>query len=106
MRDYKREVNSLAVKSKTIKQLNQINVKHISFTLGVLFAILHIIGTILIQFKIIRYIEVLHFMDMTYYIQPFSLLLWLIGIGFAFLVGCFIGWLYATMYNYFSKNLR
>ena len=73
--------------------------KRVALTLGIMFAIFHTIGVLLLQTGIASYAKWAHLIDFQYTIQPFSIVPFIAGIITAFIVGYVIGWLFVTIYS-------
>ncbi len=82
----------------------EISGKRAAISLGLLLAILHTAGVLLIVATggwLIGWAESLHFMTTgaAYTAVPFDVLTLIIGIVSAFIVGAVIGWLFAWIWN-------
>lgn len=77
----------------------KLNTKSVALTTGVFFAILHTIGVIGLFVGLMKYWQWVHFVNVTYTLQPFSLLPFVLGIVTAFVVGMVVGSLFAVLYN-------
>ena len=76
--------------------------KTTSLSLGILFAMMHIVGTIGILLGSMKYVEKLHFIVTPYTVSSFSIWTFLTGIILAFMGGFIIGFVFTHIYNYLS----
>lgn len=78
----------------------RLNEKRVALSLGLLFALLHIIGVLLIVFgDYIAWSSSMHFMSFSYSVNPFDVVTLIIGAVLAFVAGAVIGWLFAAIWN-------
>ena len=73
--------------------------KRVALTLGIVFAIFHTIGVLLLQTGMASYTKWVHLIDFQYTIQPFSAVPFIAGIITAFIIGNIVGWLFVTIYK-------
>lgn len=81
--------------------MEEVNTKKVALTLGILFAVLHTIGVLLMS-PLIKYWTWVHFVSIQYAVQPFNFVTLIVGIVGAFLGGLILGWLFALIYNKLS----
>jgi len=80
----------------------------VGLSLGLLFALLHIIGIVLIQWGgngLVDWMKALHFIstDMTVTVLPFEFSMAIIGVIAVFVVGAIVGALFAWIWNWALK---
>ncbi len=79
----------------------EVNTKKVALTLGILFALLHTIGVLLMS-TFMKYWTWVHFVTFQYTTQAFNFVTLIVGIVGAFLGGLILGWLFALIYNKLS----
>ncbi len=82
---------------------DKINQKSLALTLGIVFALGHTVGVVLILAGAINWILKMHFFEPKFSLLPFSLPMLLLGIVLTFIFGLIVGWLIAVIYNAFHK---
>ena len=81
----------------------ELSVKKVALSTGLLFPVGYIIGVIALLSGLMKYWLQLHFVSIEYTIQSFSLWSLLVGILVAFVFGAVAGGLLATLYNWVEK---
>ena len=76
----------------------KLDMKKVSLSLGILFAIMHGIGSLAIT-TYMKYWQWAHFMTMQYTPTGFNVGVWIGGIVVAFVCGAVVGGLYTLIYN-------
>ena len=76
-----------------------VNVKNFSLTLGFLAAIVHTIGVLGMRFGLMEYWQWAHLVKFQYSLSDFNAVAFVVGIVTAFVVGAFVGHLFASLYN-------
>lgn len=80
--------------------VDKLNTRKTALSLGLLFALMHSIGTLLISFTALpKAWTAMHFMNVNYTLLPFSMAAWLTGIVLAFAFGTVLGAVFSTIYN-------
>ena len=86
-----------------VKLTEKLNVRNAGLSLGILFAIMHILGIITMRLGGLKYWMWAHFVDFNYTIQNFNVLALIVGTAVAFAVGVFIGIIFTLLYNALSE---
>lgn len=82
----------------------EISEKRAAISLGLLFAVLHIVWVVLVTATgggMMGWCQSIHFLTTgaAYTALPFDLLTFIVGIVGAFIVGAVVGWLFAFIWN-------
>lgn len=83
--------------------MKKLSWKKLALSLGGIFALFHLIGTLLIQAGLTRQILNLHFLDVNYTLLPFGFWVWLLGIALAFVVGAVCGLVASLIWNWVKE---
>ncbi len=83
--------------------MGKIGWKKAALSLGGVFALSHLIGTLLIQAGLAKQILNMHFLDVDFTLLPFSVWVWLLGIVLAFIVGGVIGLIFSWIWNWVKE---
>lgn len=83
--------------------MKKLNWKKCSLSVGSVFALFHLIGTLLFQAGLAKQILNLHFLDMDLILLPFSVWVWLLGIALAFIVGAVTGLIFSSIWNWMEE---
>ncbi|MEW5996087.1 MAG: hypothetical protein AB1657_00635 [Candidatus Micrarchaeota archaeon] len=81
----------------------EISEKRAAISLGLLFAVLHVIGIVLIAATgggIVGWWHSVHFLSMAYTVAAFDIVTFIVGLVGAFVTGAVIGWLFAFIWNW------
>lgn len=86
------------------------NPNQAGLTLGILFAILHILWIIAIGIgfgqRLVDWAHSIHFVECQHTILSVSAGTAIIGIITAFISGYILGWLFAVLWNWFGKKIK
>ncbi len=82
----------------------KLNLKKVSLSVGITFAILHILGVIGILAGLLTWWQSLHFISIPFTVQAFSIGTLIIGIIKAFVCGAVVGLIFAVVYNNVAKK--
>ena len=77
----------------------KLNVRKVALSVGFTVTAMHTIGVILLLNGFVNYFQWVHFFASSYTVMEFSAVPFIAGILTAFVVGCFVGWLFSTIYN-------
>ena len=83
--------------------MKKLSWKKLSLSLGGVFALSHLIGTLLIQAGLAKQILNLHFLDVNLVLLPFKVWVWLLGIALAFVVGAAAGLIFSWIWNWVKE---
>jgi len=81
--------------------------KTVALTLGILSALLHFIGDIILFVGgegVIKWFNAIHFISKPVQVLPFEPVNFVVGIVGAFIVGAVIGWLFAVIWNWIVRR--
>lgn len=78
--------------------MSELNTKKFALALGILSALLHTIGVLVVS-PLMKYWTWVHFVEFQYTLSAFSFGTFVVGIVGAFLIGSVVGWLFAALYN-------
>lgn len=82
----------------------KINPNNFALSLGILFALGHGIGVLLLQLGLMQYWSWVHFVDIPYIITQFDVIPFIAGLFTSFIVGVLAGLIFAGLYNTFTKR--
>lgn len=84
-----------------------LDVKSFALTLGILSALLHFIGDIILFVGgqgVIDWFSAIHFVSRQVQILPFEPVNFVVGIVGAFIAGLVVGWLFAVIWNWVVRR--
>ena len=80
------------------------NPKKVAITLGIVFAVFHTLGVLLIQKGLLDYVSKIHLVSFQYSVQPWNWAVFAQGVVTALVGGLVVGWVFATVWNWADKN--
>ncbi len=82
------------------------NPKKVAVTLGIMFAVFHTLGVLLVQKGMLDYWGKVHLVSIQHTVQPFMLMPFVQGIVTAIVSGLVVGWVFATVWNWVDKKVK
>lgn len=82
------------------------NPKKVAITLGIVFAVFHTTGVLLMQKGMLDYWGKVHLVTFQHSVQPFSVVPFIQGIITALVAGLVVGWVFATVWNWVDKKVK
>ena len=80
------------------------NPKKVAITLGLVFAIFHTLGVLLIQKGLLDYWSKIHLVSFQYSVQPWNWVVFAQGVATALVGGLVVGGVFATVWNWADKK--
>lgn len=82
------------------------NPKKVAITLGIVVAVFHTAGVLLIQKGFLDYMQKIHLVTFQYSVQPWNWTVFAQGVVTALVCGLVAGWVFATVWNWVDKKVK